>query len=52
MRPGENRYHLEQVDEKTWKLYHISPSGERGKAIVLHAKTSEKKPEQSNEGTR
>ncbi len=38
MQPAENRYHLERIDEKTWKLFKVQPSGKLVKPIVLRSK--------------
>lgn len=38
MRPAEKRFHLERVDEKTWKLYQVGTNGKYMKKRTLKAK--------------
>lgn len=38
MQMEENKYHLEQIDTKTWKLYRVLESVKLGATILLKAK--------------
>lgn len=38
MQKEENLYHLEQIDEATWKLFQVSSSGKHTKARLLKSK--------------